>query len=115
MKFLEKRKRRQDYWSINQIIEETKKNSRIYGQEPTAKEVLKYMIGDNDGWCSGEFVIYRYSKRTKRNIIQRFNMLWFIPMFTISIPLQYLITGDWGINRNSKMGKITERLIGFEY
>lgn len=114
MKILEKEKRRQDYLRIDTIIKETKQHTRIDGEEPTAKEVLKYMIGDSDGWCNGEFVVYRYSEKTKRNLLQRFNMLWFMPLFVISIPIQYLLTGSWGASRNSKIGRVIDWLIKFE-
>jgi len=114
MKHIEQEKRRQDYWKINSIIKEVKDNMRIDGDEPTAEEVLKYMLGDQDGWCGGEFVVYRYTKPTKRNTFQRFNMLWFMPLFIVSIPFQYLLTGSWGASRNSKIGRVIDWLIKFE-
>ena len=113
MNVLEKKKRRQNYWSINRIIKETKQHMRINGEEPTAKEVLLYMIGDNDGY-GGEFIVYRYSEETRRNIFQRFNMLWFMPLWIISIPFQYLLTGNIGASRNSRIGRVIEWLIKFE-
>lgn len=108
---LEKEKRRQDYYSIRTIISEVKEAT---GEEnPTANQVLEFMIGNSDQWCGGDFVVYKYSKSKKRTFLQRFNMIWVYPLFIITIPFQYLFLGDWGINRNSKFGKIIDKLVKF--
>ncbi len=112
---LEKKKRRKDYYSINSIIKDVKENMRLADPEnPTAKEVLTYMIGDSEGWVNGEYRVYKYTDSDGRTLIQRINLLWFFPLFILSIPFQYLITGDWGINRNTKIGRAVEWLVGFE-
>lgn len=108
---LEKDKRRNDHWSINTIIKEVKDANGT--ADPTAKEVLEYMIGDSDNWTNGDYVVYKYSETKRRNFIQRINMLWVYPLFIITIPLQYLLLGDWGLNRNSKVGKIVDWLVKF--
>ena len=111
---LEKNKRTQNYYSVGRIIKEVKDNARLYDKDnPTAKEVLEYMIGDQDGWTSGEFVVYRYDDRNKRTFLQRLNTLWVYPLFILTIPLQYLFTGSWGVNRNTKFGKLIFRLVGY--
>ena len=108
---LEKTKRRNDYFSISTIIKEVKE---VNGTDnPTAKEVLEFMIGDSDGWRSGNYVLYKYNKTKKRNFIQRVNMLWVYPLFVVTIPLQYLLFGEWGLNRNNKVGKIVDWLVKF--
>ena len=112
---LEKKKRRQDYYSINSIIKDAKKNAILVDDSnPTAEEVLTYMIGDEDHWTGGEYAVYRYNKEKKRTFIQRLNMLWLFPLFFLSIPFQYLLTGDWGVNRNSKTGKVINWLVKLE-
>lgn len=106
---LEIDKRRLDYWSTDSIITDTINGTGI--ENPTAKDVLTYMIGDRDNWCGGDYVVYRYNHKKKRTLIQRLNMLWVYPLFIINIPLQYLFTGDVGLNRNSKAGKIVHWLV----
>lgn len=108
---LEKDKKLNDYYSINGIIKEVKEYNGT--DEPTAKEVLKFMIGDSDNWTGGDYVVYKYNKIKKRNFIQRINMLWVYLLFIITIPLQYLFLGEWGLNRNSKLGKIVDWLVKF--
>ncbi len=108
---LEKEKRRNDHWTIDTIIKETKDTNGT--DNPTAKEVLEYMIGDSDNWTNGDYVVYKYAKTKRRNFIQRVNMLWVYPLFVITIPLQYLFLGDWGLNRNNKVGKIVDWLVKF--
>lgn len=107
---MEKEKRSQDYYSISTIIKEVKGDA---DKEPTAREVLEFMIGDYDHWRGGDYVVYKYKSRKKRNLIQRINMLWIYPLFIVTIPLQYLFAGDWGLNRNSKIGKIVDYLVKF--
>ena len=110
---LEKKKRRNDYYSISSIIDDAKQNAyNIADREnPTAEEVLTYMIGNQDHWTGGEYVVYQYNKVKPRSFIQRLNMLWVFPLFFVSIPFQYLFLGDWGVNRNSKIGKAINWLV----
>lgn len=108
---LEKDKRRNDYWAVSTIINEVKEANST--EEPTAKEVLEYMIGDADLWLGGEYVVYKYTKDTKRSFIQRLNLFWVYPAFFMVMPFQFLFTGSTGVNRNSKIGKIVDKLIKF--
>lgn len=108
---LEKDKRRNNYFSIDGILEEAKEYCG--NGEPTAKEVLEFMVGDSEHLMGGDYVVYKYSKPKKRNFVQRINMLWVYPLFIITIPLQYLFLGDWGLNRNTKVGKIVDWLVKF--
>ena len=108
---LEKGKRRNDYYSINGIIKETKEYNGT--DDPTVREVIEFMIGDSDHWAGGDYVVYKYNKTKKRNFIQRLNMIWVYPLFIVTIPMQYLFLGDYGLNRNSKVGKIVDWLVKF--
>ena len=112
---LERRKRRKGYYEINSIIKEVQENMRLDDPEnPTIKEVLTYMIGDAEGWVSGEYVVYKYEDSDGRSFMQRLNMFWFYPLFALTIPVQYILTGSWGVNRNTKAGQIVEWLVGFD-
>jgi hypothetical protein len=108
---LEKDKRRNCYFSIDTIIKEAKEANGT--KKPTAEEVLTYMMGDSDGWRNGDYVVYKYTKSTKRTFLQRFNMLWVYPLFILAIPFQFLFVGDIGLNRNSKIGRLVDRLVKF--
>lgn len=111
---LEKDKRRQDYLSIGSILKEVKCNMKLKDQSnPTPEEVLEYMIGDTDMWLGGEFVVYRYKHRNKRSFLQRLNLLWVYPLFILTIPVQYLCIGRWGVNRNTLFGKLVFKLVGY--
>lgn len=111
---LEKEKSKQEYYLVTSLIREVKDNVRISGEEPTAKEVLEYMLGDYyNPTGHSDFVVYRYKDKKKRTFLNRLNMLWVYPLFIITIPFQYLFLGDWGINRNTKLGKIVDKLVKF--
>lgn len=106
---IEKNKRRRDYFNIKTIIKETEEARGI--KNPTAKEVLEYMIGDSDGWCNGEYTLWKYEEVNKKNFIQRLNMLWVYPLFILTIPLQYLFTGSFGVNKNTRIGRVINWLV----
>lgn len=80
---------------------------------PTASEVLEYMIGDDFG-RNGEYCVYSYRSTTSRTFLQRLNTLWVYPLFIITIPMQYLVTGGIGVNRNTKLGCIIDKLVKFD-
>jgi hypothetical protein len=113
---IEKSKTRKGYYSVNSILEEVKECFGV--DEPTAKDVLKYLLGNGDehGFVNNysSFVVYKYDEISKRNIFQRFNMLWVYPLFFLTIPFQFLFTGQIGFNRNSKIGRIVNWLVNVE-
>lgn len=109
---IEKGKRRKDFYSINEIIEETRNCKDI--KSPTANDVLEYLLGDSDNWCGSDFVVYKYEAITARSLVQRINTIWFYPLFILTVPFQYLIHGNVGINRNSRIGKIVNWLVKFD-
>ena len=109
---IEKSKRRCDYFGAKSIIENCK--SETGEENPTAKQVVQYMIGDCDRWTGGDYVIYKYSDKSKRSFLNRLNLYWVYPLFIITIPFQFLFFGEIGVNRNSKVGRIVDRLVKFE-
>jgi len=106
---LEKRKHRKDYYSINSIISDAKKE--IGRDDVTPKDVLEYMIGNSDDWTGGKFAVYEYSECLKRSFVNRLNMLWVCPLFFLSIPIQFLVYGSLGLKRNSMVGKVVHWLV----
>ena len=113
---IERKKIRQSYYDIEQILDDVKENAtRITDREnPTASEVLGFMIGENHGFYGGEYNIYKYKEKTKKTFLQRINVFWFYPLFALSVPFQYILTGNYGIKRHSKSGRIVDRLVGFD-
>lgn len=45
-------------------------------------------------------------------IWQRLNQLWFVPLYLLSIPLQWLFTGGYGFSNHSKTGKLISKITG---
>ena len=101
---IETEKRRQEYYMKRQILKEV-------GGNPTADEVLDYLLGDDNR--NSDYAVYKY-EYNKRTALNRINMLWVFPLFLCSLPLQWLFTGSTGVSRHSKIGKIVNRLVKFD-
>jgi hypothetical protein len=102
---IEQQKSRQQHYMKRTILKEI-------GDDATVDDLLQHLLGDDEG--SGNYVVHKYKYNKKRTIMNRINMCWVWPVFLISIPFTWLFTGDWGINRNSKIGKIVDWLIDFK-
>ena len=81
--------------------------------EPTVSNVLDHLFGKNE-YDNPDYVIYRYEESRDRSFMQRFNSLWVFPIFIISIPIQWLMMGQIGISRHTKLGRIVNFLVGFD-
>ena len=77
-------------------------------ENATAKDALNYLIDDDS-----DYVVYRYDS-SERTIFNRINLLWVWPLFILSIPLQWLFTGSYGIKRHTTMGRILHKLVNIE-
>lgn len=108
---IEKDKCRQDEWDTNRILKDAKEN--LGREDFTPIELLEYMLGDKEGWYRGSFIVYKYTDNSKRSVIQRINMLWVYPLFLLCIPFQWVCTGSIGVTQNSKIGKVLDKLVGF--
>lgn len=109
---IERKKRRQDYYSCQGIVDDAK--DHLDNDNPSPKQVVQYMIGDSDMWCGGDYCVYRYQDDSKRTLLNRLNLLWVCPIALLCIPFQYLSTGNTGVTRNSKIGRIVDKLVRFE-
>lgn len=79
---------------------------------PTAEEVLNFLLGDPAYHCSGsDYYVYKYKRKKPRTVFQRFNFLWVFPVFLVSLPFQWVFTGQTGITRNSRIGKVVDWLV----
>lgn len=49
----------------------------------------------------------------KRKWWQRINLLWVVPILVfIFLPLQWIVTGEWGLQSSSKIGEFIFNLVG---
>jgi len=99
---IERNKRRQDYYMRSEIKKEV-------GEGATVDELLIYLIGDSDGHYS-DYAVFKYTS-TKRTLFNRINLIWFMPVYLTSIPFQWLMYGDIGVKRTSKIGKFVDWLV----
>lgn len=75
------------------------------GDDFTAEDLLEYLIESSD------YSLRAYSDKGGRTIFNRVNMLWVWPLFMLSIPFQWIISGKTGYKLESKMGRILEYLV----
>lgn len=70
----------------------------------SASDLLDYLLED----C--EYSIRKY-ERTHKSIFNRINMLWVYPLFLLQMPFQWLLCGDTGFKRESRIGKVLNFLV----
>lgn len=63
-----------------------------------------YQVVDNTEWLS----------RGDAKFWQRLNRLWFVPLYLLTIPLQWLIRGKVGFETTSKLGMFCQKLTGLQ-
>ena len=84
------------------VLEELQANS--YGNEPLTAEQALECLFDNERY-------YKYNYKNKRTVSNRFNIIWAYPVFICCAPFQWLFTGNIGITKTSKIGKIVDKLV----
>lgn len=81
-----------------------------YGSD-SQENINKVLFGDV--YDSAYYVVYeRFPKREKRSLFNRLNIVWFVPFFVLSIPVNYLLFGNWQVREESKAGRAIKFLIG---
>ena len=103
--FERKKKPRLNAVLMQEILNETSVAFEKPKSALTADDVLSYLVEEND-----VYRIVQYS-RADSTILNRVNMLWFAPVFILSMPVQYLIKGHIGFSRNSRLGKLITKLL----
>ncbi|MGL5728773.1 MAG: hypothetical protein ACRCYD_13110 [Plesiomonas sp.] len=79
----------------------------------TKRIILDHLCGVDGHSESDLRIVYRYNPYIKKSAMQRINTLWFLPLWIIFVaPVRYIATGEAGIDRYSKAGRIIEKLIG---
>lgn len=109
---IEQEKLRVSYYEVDSLIKEYKEDND--GKEPTGKEMLEHLLGDSEGWSNSDYTLERYKYSTKnRSVLQRLNWLWVYPLFLITTPFQWIFTGNVGLSKNSRIGRVVDKLIKF--
>lgn len=76
-------------------------------------EVARLLVGSyDDNWSPYSIVDNSWSPVGDVKIWQRINQLWFVPVFILTIPFQWLFTGSYGLNDDSMLGKFFAKLTG---
>lgn len=89
------------------------------------KQISRFLCeGDAKAYCDSESFPEQYAYQVVDNktwqgardakFWQRLNRLWFVPIWFLTIPFQWLIRGRIGFSTTSKTGKIFQRITGLE-
>ena len=81
------------------------------GEDASAEGVLDYILGTGRYDGVSEYILYEYERDDGRTVLNRFNTIWITVLFIPIMPIQWLLTGRTGVNRNSKIGQIIDRLV----
>lgn len=102
--------------AIRQDIECELANLRMANKiDPETQDIiLNHLCGYYDSHSESELrVVYRVNPYIKKTAAQRINTLWFFPLYMLLVaPIKYIITGETGVDRYSKIGRLIERIIG---
>ena len=95
----------------NYVYEHTKNSilndaTNQLGDKLSAGDLLDYLLEDS------EYTIRKYN-HTQKSIFNRINMLWVYPLFLIMVPFQWLLCGDTGFKRESRIGRVLDFLVKF--
>lgn len=63
-----------------------------------------YQVVDNTEWMESRDATF----------LQRLNRLWFVPLYLLTIPFQWLIRGRMGFESTSKVGALVSRITGLK-
>ncbi len=63
-----------------------------------------YQVVDHTEWM----------ERHDATFLQRINRLWFVPLYLLTIPFQWIIKGRVGFESTSKFGLLCKRITGLD-
>lgn len=63
-----------------------------------------YQVVDNTKWM----------EQKDATFLQRLNRLWFVPVWFITVPFQWLIRGKVGFESTSKLGNLCRKIAGVD-
>ena len=80
-----------------------------------AEKVSLIICGHYDsGWHEFTLVDNTWQSSEETTAMQRINRLWFVPLYLLTIPFQWLFRGGVGVRNESKLGALMARLTGLE-
>lgn len=88
------------------------------------KEISNFLCGEDAYWDDGAKNPEQYAYQVVDNtewmesrdatFWQRLNRLWFVPLYLLTIPFQWLFRGRTGFSTTSKWGALFSRITGME-
>lgn len=76
-------------------------------------KIVEHLFGMLDRDPTSKFkVVYKRNPYIKTNTIQRINLFWVWPLWLVIAPIKWIVTGEMGVTKDSKVGKILTKLIG---
>jgi hypothetical protein len=79
-------------------------DAKAYLDYELSQEQFAYQVVDNTAWMA----------RRDAKFWQRLNRLWFVPLYLLTIPFQWLFRGRMGFESTSKTGALISRLTGLK-
>lgn len=79
-------------------------DAKSYACHDSYPEQYAYQVVDNTKWRN----------TSDAKFWQRLNRLWFVPVWIITIPFQWLFRGKIGFETTSKFGQLCQRITGLE-
>jgi len=86
------------------------------------KQISNFLCGEEPGWEDSARMPEQYAYQVVDNtewmeqrdatFWQRLNRLWFVPLYLLTIPFQWLIRGRMGFETTSKVGEFISRITG---
>lgn len=110
--------------SQRMVLESYEKRLQEQGFE-NWKEISRFLCqGDAKAYYDSEIMPESYAYQVVNNMEwqssrdakfwQRLNRLWFVPLYCLTIPLQWLFRGKVGFNTTSKTAEIISRMTGLK-
>ncbi|EHF5047970.1 hypothetical protein L348_09278 [Enterobacter sp. MGH 2] len=101
---LEKRLKEQGFDNWKEICNFLCGEGGYYAESSKVPEQYDYVVVDNTKWMG----------RRDATFWQRLNRLWFVPLYLLTIPFQWLIRGRMGFESTSKVGAFISRITGLK-
>lgn len=80
-----------------------------------ASDVIDFIYGTPaDDYYTDVRLTRKYFPTVKTEWWQRLNKFWFVPLYCLTIPFQYIIRGDYKWDKETKVAKLATFLIGDE-
>lgn len=87
---------------------------KVLGKNATGEDVLDYIFGtwENDYNSDSGLIISIWDESDRKTMLQRFNMLWVVPLTFILAPFNYVLKGCIGWDTKSKIGRWFIKITG---